>query len=103
MKKLSQHIKNTLYDLEYKIQGQDVDHFYCKGREAALTFLSTKRNIEYAFLFKPGTTNTTDIDSLRFWYSDEESNNYWNNIYKDESIKESLKKKLEEKHIHHLK
>ena len=104
MKNFSEFLENrNMYDLEYALKGQGAEHYQCKGKEDAISFLAGKGNVEYAYLFKPGTMNTSEPNGLVFWYSEEKSNNFWNNTYKSNGLKDSVKKDLEKKRILELK
>lgn len=100
MRTLTQFIEsyNSLY-LEYKVVGDSKEHKQVGNKNGAITFLQSLKDLEYAYLFKARTTNTSEVESLEFWYSIEDSNNYWNNVLKSNGLKDSIKRSLEQKRI----
>lgn len=76
-----------------------VERRLVKSRSEALSILKTLKDVHYAYLFKPRSTNTSEPDSLEFWYSLEDSNNFWNNTYNSNGLRDSVQKELERKRI----
>lgn len=76
-----------------------VERRLVKSRSEALGILKTLKDVDYAYLFKPRSTNTSEPDSLEFWYSLEDSNNFWNNTYNSNGLRDSVQKELERKRI----
>ena len=100
MKTLKQFLESqNMYDLEYKVKNGIVERKLVKSKAEALSTLKTLKDVEYAYLFKPQASNTSEPDSLEFWYSLEDSNNFWNNTYNGNGLKDSVKKTLERKRI----
>ena len=100
MKTLKQFLEaQNMYDLEYRTKNGTVERKLVKSRSEALATLKTLKDIDYAYLFKPQATNTSEPDSLEFWYSLEDSNNFWNNTYNSNGLKDSVQKELERKRI----
>ncbi len=100
MKTLKQFLESiNMYDLEYRTKNGSIDRKLVKSRSEALDTLKTLKDIDYAYLFKPRATNTSEPDSLEFWYSLEDSNNFWNNTYKSNGLRASVQKELERKRI----
>ena len=100
MKTLKQLLEaQNMYDLEYALKNSSVERKLVKSKAEALSTLKTLKDVEYAYLFRPRATNTSEPESLKFWYSLEDSNNFWNNTYKGNGLKDSVKKELERKRI----
>ena len=100
MKTLKTFLENiNMYDLEYRIKNGTVERRLVKSRSEALGILKTLKDVDYAYLFKPRSTNTSESDSLEFWYSLEDSNNFWNNTYNSNGLRDSVQKELERKRI----
>ena len=93
MKTLKTFLENiNMYDLEYRTKNGTVERRLVKSRSKALNILKALKNVDYA-------TNTSEPDSLEFWYSLEDSNNFWNNTYNSNGLRASVQKELERKRI----